>query len=188
MRHYGNSFRRYFSLESEEELPTLVFGLDGTLIDTVAVVQLNLTAALSSIGRNTTFSRDQILSLLGDGEPILIQRALDLTGGAGASDPRALLRTYRDAALRPESLAAAAPLPGVAAALEELRGNGHRMAVCTSRSQAAAEALLASLQLRHFFDAVVGGDRLPVCKPVREKEGVGGWASGMGGLSSGMVR
>ena len=39
------------------------------------------------------------------------------------------------------------------------------MAVCTNKPQAPSETILRELGLMHFFDAVVGGDRLAVRKP-----------------------
>ena len=145
----------------------MIFGLSGTLVDTADSVALDLSASLSSLGLQRTLRRADILSLLGDGEPALIHRALQLYGGASSEGvARTLLLSYRAASLRPESLAAARPFPGTHDALEELRASGHRMVVCTARSHDAAEAVLASLRLRPFFAAVVGGDHLPVCKPV----------------------
>eukprot|EP00291_Cryptomonas_curvata_P008205 CAMPEP_0172190812 /NCGR_PEP_ID=MMETSP1050-20130122/23328_1 /TAXON_ID=233186 /ORGANISM="Cryptomonas curvata, Strain CCAP979/52" /LENGTH=112 /DNA_ID=CAMNT_0012865741 /DNA_START=304 /DNA_END=639 /DNA_ORIENTATION=- len=112
---------------------------------------MNLTAALASIGRDNKLSREQILSLLGESEISFIKRSLDLSGGTSGShaiDLAALLRTYRTESLRPESLAATSPAPGAYDALDELRGLGYRMVICTGRSQAAAEALLDRHRLR----------------------------------------
>jgi phosphoglycolate phosphatase len=51
------------------------------------------------------------------------------------------------------------------AALETLRGAGHRMAVCTNKPVVAARAVLGALGLDAYFEVVTGGDSTPFRKP-----------------------
>ncbi len=54
---------------------------------------------------------------------------------------------------------------GVREALEALKERGARMAVCTNKSEDLAWLALKGLGMNHFFDALVGGETLPVKKP-----------------------
>ncbi|MBI4586411.1 MAG: HAD-IA family hydrolase [Planctomycetes bacterium] len=55
--------------------------------------------------------------------------------------------------------------PGVAEALRRLRDRGAALAVVSNKPQLHSDKILAGLGVRPFFQAVVGGDALPVTKP-----------------------
>jgi phosphoglycolate phosphatase len=57
------------------------------------------------------------------------------------------------------------PFPGLEKALDDLAAAGHRLAVCTNKTEALAVQLLTALRMEKRFVAIVGGDTLPVQKP-----------------------
>src|SRR3546814_5990682 len=58
-----------------------------------------------------------------------------------------------------------APYPGLELALEELRIEGFRLAICTNKPEGLANHLVEALGWAGVFDAIIGGDTLPVRKP-----------------------
>jgi phosphoglycolate phosphatase len=57
------------------------------------------------------------------------------------------------------------PYPGLVAAMDALKAEGCRLAVCTNKLEALALTLLRKLDLAGYFDAITGGDTFAVRKP-----------------------
>ena len=55
--------------------------------------------------------------------------------------------------------------PGAIEAIEELRGMGYALGVCTNKPSGLAETLLHRLGVRDLFGSMIGADTLPVRKP-----------------------
>jgi phosphoglycolate phosphatase len=55
--------------------------------------------------------------------------------------------------------------PGVVETLDALKTRGCRLGVCTNKPYGPSVEILEVLGLARFFDAVTGGDSLPVRKP-----------------------
>lgn len=140
----------------------LIFDLDGTLVDSLPDLQATLATVLREFGA-PALSRAAVRGMIGDGTTALVARAL-----AARGLPQTLLN---DGLTRFLTLYEAAPVahsrpyPGVAETLIALRGDGHRLAICTNKPQRATLAVLRGLALDGFFAAVVGGDVLAVKKP-----------------------
>src|SRR3546814_16082285 len=75
--------------------------------------------------------------------------------------PRSTL-TYT---LFPSTTCFRSPNPGLELALEELRIEGFRLAICTNKPEGLANHLVEALGWAGVFDAIIGGDTLPVRKP-----------------------
>ena len=144
---------------------TLVFDLDGTLIETAPDLHAALNHALA--GDNLPpVSLDTVRMMIGDGAKAMIRKALDHHGVA--IDER-----HIDKALWPAFLAHyrknithhSRPFDDCLTSLSELRTAGAKLAVCTNKSQALAEAVLAGLDMTQYFSAIVGGDTLATKKP-----------------------
>lgn len=144
---------------------TLVFDLDGTLVDTLP----DLMGALNETLRGAGYRRiaaTQVLHCLHDGLPAMLEGALAAAGdGAAPPDRIALLadeymNRYAGRLTR-ESRA----YPGVTAALEWHVRRGARLAVCSNKTEALATRLLDELGLGRFFRAVVGADTCAERKP-----------------------
>lgn len=141
----------------------IAFDLDGTLADTSPDLAAALNHALQELGRPQV-PPDSVRHLVGHGARALLRRGLAATGEA----PEALVETgfpifidhYLD-----NICVGTRPYPGVEAAIDGLKSEGIRVAVCTNKSERLTFALLDALGWEERFDAVVGGDSLPVRKP-----------------------
>ena len=103
-----------------------------------------------------------ITSFIGNGVPKLVERCLSATGDARARGPAVDL--FYD--LYSANLATLTrPYPGVTEFLERAKSEGHKLAICTNKPEAAAEELCHQLNLLTYFEAVIGGDTLRVRKP-----------------------
>ena len=140
----------------------LVFDLDGTLVDSLPGIAAALNAALGDLGA-PPLPLPAIRTLIGDGSPALAARALAACG-LPAERRQALLAGYL-ARYEADPTALSRPFPGVPEILRQLTEAGCRLALCTNKSQRAAEAMLCGFGLRGCFAAILGGDALPVHKP-----------------------
>ena len=144
--------------------PTIVFDLDGTLVDSAPDMQ---AAANRILGQDTQsgITLAQARRFIGDGIPRFVERILAATG-ATPTDPvlaDATARFLADYAAHAAVLTK--PYPGVMATLARLTERGHRLAICTNKPQGASKSLLEALGLVGYFDCIAGGDRYPVKKP-----------------------
>jgi phosphoglycolate phosphatase len=144
--------------------PTIVFDLDGTLVDTAP----DLIATL-----NTILRREGL-------PPVAFAAARNMVGGGA--------RHMIESGLRAEGLTPVAaevermvgefiehyaahiadrsrPFPGVEAALDELVRGGCRLAVCTNKLEWLSLRLLDALGLTGRFAAICGADTFGVQKP-----------------------
>ena len=143
---------------------TIVFDLDGTLIDTAPdlVESLNHTIAARDL---PPVGYEDLTHLVGQGARVMIQRAFALRGAPLADDEiPALLDRFIDhyeAGMPGKSL----PYPGLVDALDRLRAAGFRMAVCTNKMERLALPLIERLDLTGYFDAIAGGDTFAFRKP-----------------------
>lgn len=140
--------------------PTILFDLDGTLVDSVPDLAAALNRLLAARGL-ASFTPEAVTAMVGDGAGALVARAFAARDAA------------QDAAALPEYLAdytaysaeATRIYPGIEQALGELARAGWRMAVCTNKPAAAAHAVLSALGLDHWFATVGGGDSFSARKP-----------------------
>jgi phosphoglycolate phosphatase len=139
---------------------TLLFDLDGTLVDSVT----DLSAALNRLMQSRDlpkFSDSETAIMVGDGAAVLIERAF--AARARTPDPTALAEFLADYGAN--AAVATRLYPGVATTLAALVADGWRLAVCTNKPQAPAHALLRALGIERMFAAIGGGDSFPVRKP-----------------------
>ena len=143
---------------------TIVFDLDGTLVDTAPdlVSTLNLLLAREGIA---ALPLSDARDMIGHGARALIARGF---AAAGAPlDERKLSALFVDfidhylAHIADESR----PFPGVLAAMDTLAAEGARLAVCTNKRTDLSVALLDALDLTRRFAAIVGADAAPAPKP-----------------------
>ena len=152
---------------AEKRAGTVVFDLDGTLADTSGdlVAAANACFRARGLGDLLDPVADALIAFHGG-------RAM-LRAGYGRIGPDRLLPPGAEDEDYPRlldhygaNIATHTRLyPGVCEALEALAAEGYRLAVCTNKPGALAEALLAELGIRGRFAALVGADTLPVRKP-----------------------
>ncbi len=139
----------------------LIFDLDGTLIDSRLDLANSVNATRAYMGMGP-LPHETVFSYVGNGAPVLIQRALG--PGASAEDQeRALhffIRYYHDHRLDDTVL-----YPGVADTLDALAGAGVTMAVLTNKPVRISEAICEGLNVARHFVRVYGGNSFAQKKP-----------------------
>jgi len=155
--------RRAFDPHS---IKLVIFDLDGTLIDSRLDLVHSVNAALRHIQR-PELPDDVIASYVGDGAPILIQRAL---GGEVVDD--ALIRKGLEFFLsyyREHKLDYTMVYPGVAEALEAIQhssnGSPRKLVVLSNKPVNPSRAIVEALGLGRFFSQVYGGNSFGTKKP-----------------------
>jgi phosphoglycolate phosphatase len=143
---------------------TVVFDLDGTLVDTAPDLIESLNVALTREGLppvGYAAGRDMI----GGGARKMIEAALKLEKRA-LSDA-VVDRLFADfIAHYAEHVAdRSRPFPGLDAALDRLAARGCRFAVCTNKLEGLSRLLLDALGLSGRFAAICGQDTFGIQKP-----------------------
>jgi phosphoglycolate phosphatase len=143
---------------------TIVFDLDGTLIDTAPDLIDTLNFTLSQHGLPTV-PYEEARPLIGGGARGMIEKALLLEGrSAATADVDALYAPF--VAHYAEHIAdRSQPFPGLEPALDEMARAGHRLAVCTNKLEWLSKRLLDAMQLSGRFAAICGQDTFAVQKP-----------------------
>lgn len=143
---------------------TLVFDLDGTLVDTAPDLIAATNHVMASVGRPPALS-EVLRPQVSHGALAMIRAGI----GREADDwPEAQLYPLfeRFIAYYQDNIAVESrPFEGVIAVLDRARAAGHILAVCTNKREALARQLLQTLQLEDRFAAIAGRDTFPVCKP-----------------------
>jgi phosphoglycolate phosphatase len=144
----------------------LIFDLDGTLIDSRLDLVHSVNAALRHIGR-PALPDDVIASYVGDGAPILIQRALGGETVLEATVRQGLqffLSYYREHKLDHTTVYA-----GVKEALTVVQqtsnGTPRKLAVLSNKPVVPSRLIVEALGLGPFFKQIYGGNSFATKKP-----------------------
>jgi phosphoglycolate phosphatase len=144
--------------------PTLVFDLDGTLVDTAADLVSTLNVILAREGLDPVAYQDARL-MVGHGARAMIERGL---AANAATRPPAAVDALFDAYIAHYSdhiADGSQPFPGVVDALDRFRGGGWQLAVCTNKLEGLSRRLLDALRLSDRFAAICGPDTFGARKP-----------------------
>ncbi len=146
-------------------MKTVVFDLDGTLADTSGDLIAAANACFVDIGElpqldpvkdaRTAFQGGRAMLRLG------FARLGRIPDDAKMQQHfEKLLQFYGDNIDRHSFL-----YDGVESCLTELKKRGYHLGICTNKPEGLAEILTKRLGIRHYFEALLGADSLPVKKP-----------------------
>jgi phosphoglycolate phosphatase len=144
--------------------PTIVFDLDGTLIDTAPDLVATLNVILTREGLSP-LAYDLARNLVGGGAKAMIARGLE--AGGRPCPPSRLEELFADFIEHySEHLTERSqPFPGVTDALDALSGRGYQFAVCTNKIERLSTNLLKHHDLAGRFAAICGPDTFGIEKP-----------------------
>ncbi len=143
---------------------TIVFDLDGTLVDTAPDLTRALNATMDLEGL-PHLKIDAVRSMVGLGARKLLERVATLRGlNYSAAKLDDLTEAYTCFYL--EDIAGSSkPFPGVIEAMDTLAALGAKFAICTNKRTHLSEKLMDALGLSDRFSAIVGADAVPERKP-----------------------
>jgi pyrophosphatase PpaX len=136
--------------------PVVLFDLDGTLVDSAAMILGSFHHATETVLRRR-FPDDEILARVG-GTNLAHQMAL--------LDPDhvdELVRVYR--AHNDPQYSDLACFDGVLDVLRQLKGEGRRLGIVSAKRRPTVERVLESARMGEFIDVVVGSDDTQRHKP-----------------------
>jgi len=148
----------------EAQRGTIIFDLDGTLVDSAPDLAIALDLLLQERG-HAPLGLANVRPLIGHGIAELVRKGLAersdlLPPDRFAQAVERFLVHYAANLSRHSSV-----YPGTAVALETLQRAGWRLVVCTNKLEASARRLLQDLGLLHFFVLVAGPDTFGAAKP-----------------------
>jgi phosphoglycolate phosphatase len=143
---------------------TIVFDLDGTLVDTAPDLINALNFVLDREGLPPV-PLASARNMIGAGARKLIERGLEVDGrSASIEDVTRLTSDFIDH-YAAHIADVSRPFEGVETALEDLQSIGYRFAVCTNKLEWLSKLLLDQLGLSSRFSAICGADTFGVSKP-----------------------
>lgn len=142
---------------------SVIFDLDGTLVDTAGDLHAATNHILQKYGR-PTLPLEAVKADVGFGALRLIRKALDRTGGTNGVDLEEARQRFLEFYINNIAVHSAL-FPGGQQMLDALQANGITMGVCTNKPHKLALKLLEELNLLRYFSAVKGGDSYPFKKP-----------------------
>lgn len=143
---------------------TVIFDLDGTLIDTISDIKTALDISLSNYGIEP-LPTSVLKTLVGKGSKILIEKTLKNSNIHPSSIQiknilKDFLYNYKTNISKKST-----PFPGIINTLEWLSQNQIKTAVCTNKYESFARLLINNLGLDIYFHAITGGDTFEFRKP-----------------------
>lgn len=144
--------------------PTIVFDLDGTLVDTAPDLLASLNHSLEA-GGAARAEASRFREFVGFGGKVMIERAFTAQQRplAAVEHDRllALFLQHYSAGIPGESR----PYPGVVEALDRFRDAGWLLAICTNKYEENSLRLIEALGLSSYFSAICGQDSFAFRKP-----------------------
>lgn len=130
---------------------TLVFDLDGTLLDTLGDLTDGVNHVLSRFNFEQR-TQDEIRSFIGNGVPTLLRRALPVGVDDGIhTEALRLFGEFYMSNIKNSTL----PYDGIQNMLRELSGNGYKIGVVSNKKDDAVKELCA-----YFFGDIFNGEKM----------------------------
>ena len=143
---------------------TLVFDLDGTLVDTAPDLVAATNHVLEHMGV-APIDEATLRPVIGHGARYMIERAMGPAGeNLSPAQRDGLVERFLD--YYGQHIAVGSrPFDGAVAVLERFHARGARLGVCTNKYERMSKRLLDTLDLTRLFSAVAGRDTLSAFKP-----------------------
>jgi phosphoglycolate phosphatase len=143
---------------------TIVFDLDGTIVDTAPDLTAATNHVLGLVGL-APVTVAELHPFIGHGSKAMIEAGLRFRGGSVAEGEALRLHEAFLAYYAANIAVGSRPYAGVPELLDALAAGGARLAVCTNKYEGLSRELLAALALAPRFGAIAGRDTFAVCKP-----------------------
>ena len=143
---------------------TIVFDLDGTLVNTAPDLLDALNHVLIEAGLNPV-DLPTISTMIGHGAKAMIVKGMAAQGAEPDADRMDALFDQFLAYYEDHIAVGSRPFENALEALQTLRDEGALLAVCTNKRQRSTNRLLDALQISEKFSAIVGADSVPDRKP-----------------------
>lgn len=142
---------------------TIIFDLDGTLVDSVPELSLALNHALENLQLNSVSQHD-VRAWVGNGSVKLVERALESMQLNSKVNNiklhKQFLISYEQCLAQKSEL-----YPGVITLLNQLHQENKTLALITNKPIQFVPELLNKMEIAHLFSLVLGGDSLAEKKP-----------------------
>ena len=139
---------------------SIVFDLDGTLIDSSGDIAWAANRVLGSLGKEPQ-SVDSVRNKIGSGVRVLLERLM----------PKATAEEIEEARIRfikeysAHTVVETVLYKGVSETLALLSDRGYVMAIVTNKPEVLVKPIIEKLDIARHFTVVVGGDTYPNRKP-----------------------
>ena len=143
---------------------TIVFDLDGTLIDTAPDLILATNHVLAAYGY-APVKPDTIRPVISFGSRAMIAAGIRHQDGEVSEAELDTMFSELIAFYERNIAIESRPFPGLVEVLDTLKSRGHTIAICTNKREDMAKLLMEELRLTSYFKVITGRDTFPVCKP-----------------------
>lgn len=151
-------------LQQGADMRTVIFDLDGTLMDTSGDLIAAANHCFRDMGLGDVLDPRSDAAIALRGGKRMLTEGLTRHGRHTVEEVEryypVLLDAYRDCIDEKTEI-----YPGAMEAIETLRGAGYGIGICTNKPEALAELLLTRKGVRAAFASVIGADTLAVRKP-----------------------
>jgi phosphoglycolate phosphatase len=137
---------------------TIVFDLDGTLVDSYAALAEAINFARKELGREP-LELDRVKSFVGEGLEVFLQRSFHPDAVPSEAGP-VFERKYDEICCNASKL-----LDGVMDTVKRLHEAGAQMAICTNKPTAFSVKIVEHVGLGEYIGAVIGPDLAGARKP-----------------------
>ncbi len=142
---------------------TIIFDLDGTLIDSVPDVRAAVNTVLGELGR-PSLSLADLKDMIGEGAQVMLKQVMEKTGGYAAGMEEEYLPLFL-AAYKAHPADHTEVYPGVFEILGQLEADGISLGLCTNKPSITTLPVLDALGLGKYFKAIVCADMVEHRKP-----------------------